>query len=162
MTNNKLTTMAEVEDATKAFFSLHWNNDQLGDIELPKSWLSYGFVGAVPFGNCQGCYALIKDDEVIYIGLGASRGEGIYEGHGIGARLNNHVLSWDKSVSAEVKDRVYRPQEKWADVSEIFTFGFPPGFGYLACSFEAYLISKLEPVRNVVKISTAKFIQPNE
>lgn len=148
-------TMHEVQKATETFLLLHWNTTQLVNIELPGPWSSYDFIGSVPYGERQGCYALIKNSEVIYIGLGASRGGGIYEGHGIGARLNNHVLTWDKSLSAKkITERVYKPQEKWAGISEIYTFGFPKNHGYLACSLEAYLISRLEPERNVTKSST--------
>lgn len=148
-------TMIEVEKATKEFLLLHWNNEQLSNVDLPSTWASYNFKGPVPFGECQGCYVLVKNENVIYIGLGASRGGGIYKEHGIGARLNSHVLSWDRSVPAEVQDRIYKPQEKWSGVSEIFTYGFPSDYGYLACSLEAYLISKLEPESNVTKTSSA-------
>jgi hypothetical protein len=147
-------TMHHVEEATRAFLLLHWNSDKLNHVALRKTWAPYKFKGTVPFGDRQGCYALVRDGEVIYIGLGAARGKGIYKEHGIGARLNSHVLRWDRSGSAEMQDRVYTPQEQWSGVSEIFTYGLPSNYGYMACSLEAYLISRLEPERNAAKTAS--------
>ena len=158
MNHRKPITISKVEEATKVFLELHWDRERLSIVELPDMWAPYNFVGTVKYGDQQGCYALMKNHEVIYIGLGASRGGGIYEGAGIGARLNNHILSWDKTKPASIIERIYRPQERWTGITRIYTFGFPPGYGYLACSLEAYLISRLEPVDNITKTSNAKRI----
>ncbi|MGD9303799.1 MAG: hypothetical protein PVF79_06005 [Desulfobacterales bacterium] len=118
---------------------------------MPERWGKYDFKGAAPYGDRQGCYALIADNDVIYIGLGASRGWGIYKEHGIGARLSQHVMHWDRSIPAKIENRVFKPQTKWNGVSAVYTYGFPSGYGYLACSLESFLISRLEPRKNVTK-----------
>ncbi len=156
--------MADVEKETRNFLNLHWNAQQLTDVDLPDSWGAYSFIGNVPYGDRQGCYALVKDSEVIYIGLGASRGYGKYAECGIGARLNSHVLIWDRSVPANSGSRKYEPKESWKrkGVTEVHTFGFPSGYGYLAPALEAFLISRLEPIENVTKTASSsnKSIQP--
>lgn len=146
--------MTDVEQKTREFLKLHWNGAMLGEVQLPGSWASYNLKGAVPNGDRQGCYALVRDGVVIYIGLAASRGGGLYKEHGIGARLSAHVLSWDRSIQVDVSGRVYSPRKKWAGITEICTYGFPPGYGYMAGSLEAYLISVLEPRENVIKTSS--------
>jgi hypothetical protein len=65
--------MADVEKETHNFFNLHWNAQQLADVDLPYSWGAYNFIGNVPYGDRQGCYALVRDNEIIYIGPGARR-----------------------------------------------------------------------------------------
>ena len=165
MNSSKKITMAEVEEKTREFLNLHWNRNaqQLAEIDLPDSWGVYGFIGIVPHGNRQGCYALIRHGEVIYIGLGASRGYGIYAGNGIGARLNNHVLKWDSKVPSDPANRKYGLKDYWKEkgVTEVCTFGFPSGYGYLAPALEAFLISILEPIENVTKTASSynKIIQ---
>ena len=140
--------MEEVISATNEFLLCHWDTELLDTNEVP-GWESYSFQGNIPKGNRQGCYALIAKTDVIYIGLGASRGSGLYTEHGVGARLMNHVLKWDRSRPASISDRYFIPRSKWADVTEIYTIGFPRGYGYMACSLEAYLLSKLKPLKNV-------------
>ena len=165
MNSPKKITMADVEKETRNFFNLHWNTQQLVDVDLPYSWRAYNFIGNVPHGDRQGCYALLRDSEIIYIGLGANRGYGKYVGCGIAARLNKHVLIWDRSVPASVASRKYEIKEAWKrkGVTEVHTFGFPSGYGYLASSLEAFLISRLEPVENVTKTASSsnKSIQPS-
>jgi len=151
---NTKKTISDVEETTKSFLQLHWNGEQLSGIELPDVWAAYNLKGAIPYGDRQGCYALLNDNHVIYIGLGASRGGGLYREHGIGARLVNHVLRWDRSIAADIENRVYVPQDRWSSITEIYTYGFPSGYGYLACSLEAYLISRLDPRENVTKTSS--------
>jgi len=146
-------TVNNVEEKTKEFLKLHWRTELLESVELPEAWAAYNLKGAVPYGDRQGCYALVEDDQVVYIGLGASRGGGLYSEHGLGARLNSHVLKWDRSIASDIESRVYLPQDRWTNITEIFTYGFPSGYGYLACSLEAYLISKLDPPENVAKTS---------
>jgi hypothetical protein len=90
----------------------------------------------------------VREGEVVYIGLGTSRGRGKHKEHGIGARLNQQVLVWDRAMTSDLANRVYKPKDEWKEITEIYTFGFPSGYGYLACAFEAYLISTLEPEAN--------------
>jgi hypothetical protein len=99
--------------------------------------------GPCPIANHdrQGCYALFKGTELCYIGLGASRGWGPYKGHGIGARIK-HVLSVDWNNKTPDGLRMYKVQEKWADVTHVSTFGFPHNFGYLAPALESYILTR--------------------
>ncbi len=156
MNTLKKCTMDEVNQRTREFLNLHWNGDAraLAGVGLPEKWEKYDFGAKIPYGDRQGCHALVKEDgEVVYIGLGASRGYGIYNEHGIGNRLMKHVLVWDRSVSGSIQDRKFgvRDSEKTEGVTKVYTFGFPNGYGYMAPSLEAFLIRELNPGRNVVK-----------
>ncbi len=59
---------------TRAFFSKHW-----GSGEAVPAWdFSWNWCGPVPNYLLGGVYALLKGDTVLYIGVGTSRGAGIY------------------------------------------------------------------------------------
>jgi len=144
-----MTTVISINDVKKEtaeFFRMHWNLN----IPIPAWNDKYSFQGAVPDGDKQGCYALLINDEVVYIGLGASKGSGIYKEHGIGARLINHVIVWNRSIPAPISERKFKLKDKWHDITDIYTIGFPSGSGYLACALESFLLSRLNPVRNIV------------
>ena len=49
-------------------------------------------MGLVPNYLLSGIYALFRDDELIYIALGNSRGSGNYKDRGISRRLIPHVF----------------------------------------------------------------------
>lgn len=143
MAKGKL-AIGDVMKETDIFIKRHLNgfNNMLG------KWEAYNLRGTIPHRDSPGCYLLLEGDEVIYIGLGASRGGGNYEGCGISARLKKH-LYWDKTVpSNDCAGRVYKPIEKWKDVSQIYTYAINREIGYMACALEAYLISTLKPKGN--------------
>lgn len=137
--------MRDVINNTEEFFRLHWNLNK----QQPKWSDQYKLQGAVPNGDQPGCYALLENNNVVYIGLGASKGGGIYEEHGLGARLNSHVLVWDRSVSVPIAERRYKPKDKWQGITSIYTIGFPKDYGYLSSALEAFLIKNLSPAHNV-------------
>jgi hypothetical protein len=158
MHKKKAKTVEQLKISTKKFFELHWNWEQIkvdpkNDCRKIEWEIYEGMKGEIPYGKCQGCYAVVQDDELIYIGLGASRGYGKYKEHGIGARIG-HIIKWDRSNTTLTKERVYIPKEHWQGITAIYTFGLPSGYGYLASSLEAYLIREIEPVRNIVKTAS--------
>ena len=145
---NKRLTKSNLQSVTNDFFKLHWNDKDLGQ---PPSWDGvWNFKGTVPNHDTPGCYALLAGDEVIYIGVGARKGSGHYEEHGLGARISSY---WRKlapgSKTKEAQDCIYQPVKKWQErgVDTILTLGLPRGRGYLAYSLEAYLIARLSPIR---------------
>lgn len=93
-----------------------------------------------------GLYALLAGNTVIYIGLGNSRGGGIYQERGISRRLGAHVLS----LAPEGCEKSYVLQPRWqaAGVTDIGTIGFPAGLSYLAPALEDFLIGELNPPEN--------------
>ena len=95
------------------------------------------------FPNFQlgGLYALFSGDKLLYIGLGASKGGGIYKDRGISRRLLAHVLE----IAPKNSPLSYVPQDRWKDlqVDLVATIGFPEDRNYLACALEDYLIGKL-------------------
>ena len=146
----KKISKADLEKKTEDFLSLHWNNKVLR--VLTAKWESYYFKGSIPNQDKQGCYALGREDQIIYIGVGASHKEGLYKEYGIGSRLSSHVIKWDRTIpSNHIEDRVYKPRERWKGVTEIYTFGLPSNYGYLALALEAFLISELKPESNVTR-----------
>lgn len=130
---------------TDLFFSMHWNIEE----EKPSWDFSWSFIGPVPNYLLGGVYALLRNEEIIYIGLGASRGGGIYKDRGISRRLMSHVYRTapkDSEFNAELRER-------WKDlgVNKVATIGFSPERNYLAAALEDFLIGKINPVANAVK-----------
>ena len=145
MVNNTMCNKKTLEKYTTTFFDMHWRFD----IEKPNWDFSWNWCGAVPNYLLGGVYALFRDDELLYIGLGNSRGRGIYEDRGISRRLMAHVFRnahKDMSVS-------YVPRKRWSDkgVNLVATLGFPKDTNYLSPALEDYLIGFLNPPENSVK-----------
>ena len=153
---NKENTLTVVYDHTREFMQRHWDQTIL-KTKQPQWEGPWKFEGPLLVGDKQGCYAVEKDSQIIYIGSGVSRGGGIYEGYGIGARIG-HIIVWDKSVSRTIMTRLYKPRPKWEGISGIYTIGFDMEFAYLALSLEAYLISRMTPERNAVRTSSTSNI----
>jgi hypothetical protein len=136
-------TMAKVIMLTNEFFKLHWNNNIIGS--QPPPWSApWKFEGTQRNGDRQGCYVLLKGDEVLYIGIGASIGDAPYEGCGIGKRTNIYWQLAEGQRSVPCEERRYLPAKIWAErgLDGIAALGFEMGYGYLAYALEAYLISR--------------------
>mgnify|MGYP007070654814 FL=1 len=128
---------------TNEFFNLHWDEKIIG-FPIPLWSAPWKFEGTQPNGNRQGCYILLKGDEVLYIGVGASIGDGRYEGHGIGKRTNAYTQLGKGQRGVPCETRRYLPSKIWAErgLDGIAAIGFEKGYGYLAYALEAYLISR--------------------
>jgi hypothetical protein len=87
---------------------------------------------------------LVEGQTVVYVGLGASHGGGIYPEHGIGRRLLAHAIR-------PLRENRCEPRPKWSSVTEIWTLGFPDELKYVAPALEDYLIAHLAPRGNTVK-----------
>ena len=144
-----MVSMENVRRETAVFLERHWDRTKLGENDTP-GWSAnpYIFQGEIPNGTCRGCYAILERQEVVYIGLGAKRGSGRYEGHGINARLKKSYLRRDRKHKSTSENRSRRPVKKWARMTAIYTIGFPDEYSYLAHSLEAYLLLHLSPKRN--------------
>ena len=135
----------ELVSKTQTFFNRHWYG---GD--EPPSWsFEWAWTGPVPNYRLGGLYALLKDDELIYVGLGNSRGGGIYKERGISRRLESHVVDIAPAGSAVT----YVPKQRWreAGVTQLATLGFPEEFSYLSPALEDFLIGELNPPQNSVR-----------
>ncbi len=146
-------TMKRIERVTKEFLALHWNGNALDDkvVQWDRRWKVWRFTpGEIPDHFRSGCYALCKDEDVLYIGSGVSTSAGKYPEHGLARRLQKHWRVKEGFRKSPVKDRQYEPSGPWKDkgINSIWTFGFPEGFGYLSLALEAYLISKINPECN--------------
>lgn len=130
---------------TNEFFKKHWC---IG-AEVPNWNDSWNWCGPVPNFDLGGLYALFASDKLIYIGLGNSRGGGIYKNHGISRRLIAHVLVTSSNDSL----RSYDLQERWKNlgVDKLVTIGFPADFDYLSPALEDFLIGRLNPAENSIK-----------
>jgi hypothetical protein len=132
-------------ELTNLFFSMHWNIEE----EKPSWDFTWNFIGPVPNYLLGGVYALLRGEEVIYIGLGASRGSGIYKDRGISRRLMSHVcLSAPKNSEFSV---VLRERWQILKIDKVATLGFSPERNYLAAALEDFLISGINPIANTVK-----------
>lgn len=135
------------------FFDRHWSTSE--GIEIPTWKNNWGWQGSVPYHNKGGVYALLdKDNTVIYVGLGVSRGNNLYKEHGISRRLLAHVISTDKSKGSGH----YIPKQKWSEVRDIAAIGFPKEYCYLAPALEHFLIERISPVRNSILTTCADVV----
>jgi hypothetical protein len=141
-----MNTSLTLESETARFSSLHWNTQHISH-PIPKWGEPWHFTeGGIPDGDKGGCYALFNEkDEVIYIGVGASSGGGIYPDHGISRRLVGHVVQLIPD-----KEPKYAPKEKWVEVKYLRTIPFEETENYLAYGLEALLIKSVKPERNRV------------
>lgn len=139
-------TWADLLGQTTAFFDAHWNCEQLGaDRPTWSKWETF-LEGSVPNAEYGGCYALFAGDDLLYVGVGISKGGGTYPNCGISRRLMSHVICADKK-----RGRGWaKLREQWADppLTAICTIGFPHERVYLAAALEGYLIRRLDPPRN--------------
>lgn len=108
-----------------------------------KTWEPFLY-GSVPSHDLGGCYALFSENELLYIGLGASKGGGLYPDHGISRRLMAHVIASDRQRGQQWS----KLRESWGSVTSIRTIGFPNDFSYMAAALETFLIRELNPPRN--------------
>src|SRR5690606_6946554 len=105
----------------------------------------WDFNGTIHNHDKQGCYALIKNNEIIYIGVGISKGSGIYKNHGLGYRLKRY-LKVNKNL--QQNPNKYLPTENWQELTGILTIGFPNEHFCLASALEIYLVYHLNPIQN--------------
>ncbi|MCB9261573.1 MAG: hypothetical protein H6607_04295 [Flavobacteriales bacterium] len=128
--------------ATDDFFKTYWNckNEVLPD--WSKHWV---FVNSVPNHEKRGCYALLENDEIIYVGSALGSGYRNYKGNGLGFRLKRYYMVDKNNKSTQ---RKYMPTEDWSNLTSIVTIGFPDEHYHLAAALEIYLITKLNPRRN--------------
>ena len=130
---------------TKFFFENHWKDEKLG---LAPSWSAiHTDFRKIPNCDKQGVYAFVKGDEITYIGIGTSRGGGLYRGNGLSARVMKYCRWIDKpkGIYGAVDDRL-------KEAGAIVTIGFEQEHAYLANALEIYLISKLLPKYNYIKV----------
>jgi hypothetical protein len=135
----KMTTIKDIERATKDFLEKHWNSVKCGDFGTTNREEWEKLVGTTPNSTKQGCYVFILNDGAFYVGSAVSKGSGIYVECGIGDRLNDYT-EWARDAGALNGKRSYRVKGNLDAQTRIFTLGFPSGFGYLALALEAYLI----------------------
>jgi len=137
-------TIEHLNEATSTFLELHAKSTKVAEWSEP-----WRFKGEIPNQAKQGVYAFLNtDQEVVYIGVGASKGDGIYEGAGLGRRLGR---VWKKHTTTPTDVdgvKLYEPTDKYTYVDSIITFAFDIQEWYLAYALEYYLISELRPEKN--------------
>lgn len=128
-------TFVDLQESTCRFFDRHWHAPTLGSV--PPTWACWSeFKGSVPNHQYSGCYALFEGHTLTYVGLGASRGGGLYPEHGISRRLMAHVIRSDR----ERGDGWAKLRPGWERVTTIYTIGFPSEVAYIAPALESFLI----------------------
>ena len=134
-------SLNRLEGCSSEFFRLHWH----AELGAAPSWVQWQefLQGSVPNYQYGGCYAIFSGKNLIYIGLGASRGGGLYPKHGISRRLMAHVLRSDRPRGIGWS----KLTEEWADATAIYTLGLPTA-DYLAPALESFLIREMSPPRN--------------
>ena len=140
-----MTDEEKLHKATDEFFNLYWKNS-LGE---PPSWSDHwDFNSSLPNNNRRGCYALFKNEKILYIGVGIGKSFGSYIGSGLGDRLKNY---WkvNKSVNPKTK---YIQRSGWEELTSIMTIGFNEDHYPLAAALEVYLINSISPPKNIKHI----------
>jgi len=128
--------------ATQTFFSLHWPQSA-GNAPIWQKWEPF-LEGSVPFYKQAGCYALYRGEMLDYVGLGMSRGGGLYPESGLSRRLMSHVYQSDK-----IRRSPYlKLRSQWHGITALSTIGFEHQYSYLAPALEQFLIRELRPPRN--------------
>lgn len=136
-------TINDLINQTTIFFEYYWSalNGQ------PPIWSEkWDFDSEIPNNEKQGCYALLRDDFVIYIGVGISKGSGIYKNCGLGYRLKKY---WKRNKEQFAKTH-YQTREEWNEINSIITIGFDNKHYFLAAALEIYLIDRLKPKKNTL------------
>ncbi len=142
--------LEKMKRETIRFFELHWNKEAHG--EVYPEWKAWYFHKTIPNHDKRGCYALIKEGRVEYIGVGIGKSTKRYEGSGLGDRLKVYYRV-DKAKNEElgirkIEERYYKP--KWEGVTVIWTIGFCEDVSYLAAALEIFLIQRLNPTANTM------------
>lgn len=138
---NQLATIENLLVSTQHFFSRHWNRQSIG--HEPPQWSSPFPIKEdcpIPNHDKQGVYAFVKGNVVTYIGVGTSKGYGLYRGHGIGKRFQAYAKYVDGQYQAV--------DERLKEAGKAMTIGFDINEAYLANALELYLIAKLNPKYN--------------
>jgi hypothetical protein len=134
-------TIENLINETKEFFNHYWNIPN----EMPPVWSEpWDFNGTIPNHDKRGCYALFKDQEIIYIGVGIRKGDGIYQGCGLGYRLKKY---WEINKAMD-GNKKYQHRANCDYLTSLRTIGFDENHYALAAALEIYLINKLKPVKN--------------
>lgn len=135
---------------TMRFFELHWNKEAHG--KTYPEWKAWHFHKTIPNGDKGGCYAMIREGRVEYVGVGIGKSTKRYEGSGLGDRLKVYYRvdkeKNEKEGIKKVEDRYFKPRPEWEKITEIWTIGFPKTLEYLAAALEIFLIQRLDPPGN--------------
>ena len=149
-----------LKERTSEFFRRHWpETTRFQQTCHPPNWIGgWKWQGSVPYHDKSGVYALIsRTGEVIYVGLGASRGSGQYLQHGLSRRITAHVIMQDKKRGRGF----YLPRPKWVEVDSIATIGMPDHLSYLSPALEDFLISEIRPEKNIAKCPRTARLAPS-
>lgn len=142
----------DVQAKAAEFFHRHWPT-VLGS--FPAWNDEWNLHGSMPGHDSQGIYVLMsKTGAVLYIGVGASLGDGIYIGCGLGARIKRYI----RVSKRENNETSYSPKSEWAErgLSKIVTLSFEKEYAYLAYALEAYLLRELKTPFNSVRSARTK------
>jgi hypothetical protein len=142
-------TLVDLKQGTRTFLARHWDPERLGATR--PSWSKpWRFQGGIPNHELSGCYALLKGDEVVYVGTGAGKGKPQYKGSGLGSRLQNYCSRDFAVKAADLAGRQYKPTARAPGITALVTIGFAARCWYMANALEAFLIDRLHPERNAV------------
>lgn len=147
----KKVSFESVKNSASTFFEKHWNIASPARPEWNDVW---AFIGGLPGGDTQGVYLLMNEsDEVLYIGVGASKVGGRYSGHGIGSRASAYHCMAEGQRSVSLEQRKYVPKGDWTErgLAKIVTIGFTSEYAYMAYALEAFLIRETETPHNKVR-----------
>ena len=138
-----------LKDLTQEFFDLYWNTEKLG---CPPIWSEIDTkFRKIPNYNKQGLYAFVKDIEVTYIGVGASKVSDKYPNHGLSSRFQKYCKWID-----EANDIYGAKDQRLIDAGAVITIGFEPEHAHLSYALEMFLISRIKPFHNVIGKNSIK------
>ncbi len=132
-----MATFHELTSKTDEFFDLHWPHGENRPAWCGNLWTG---IGPVPSYDSQGCYALVEEDAIKYIGVAVGRGSSKHRNFGLSYRIVSYLQKVDGNAEFKFKPGL--------EYTGLYTIGFPEKYAYLALALEQYLISQLAPVKN--------------
>ena len=128
-------SVEKLKETTNDFFEKFCNIDK-------PTWSENGyFKGELPYNRNKGCYAHLKGNKVLYIGLAISDSN---NGSGLGSRISKYWI-YDTTKNGI---RIYKSTID--EVDSIITLPFTSKNFYLAAALEIYLIQTLKPIKNKI------------
>jgi len=133
----------QLNKATDEFFQKYWSIEKNG--QHPYKWENnaWEFTGSIPNNDKKGCYALVKGDEVRYIGVGIGNSSERYVGSELGDRLKRY---WQVNKDNDSHNE-YKARSVWEgeEFTGIITIAFDEEHFPIAAALEVYLIRELGP-----------------
>jgi hypothetical protein len=140
-----MATIDDLKKKTIEFLIKHYIKSPQS--KFPEWSPVWEFKDTIPEYDKRGCYALLNNSNVEYIGVAIGISNEKTKDSGIGYRLKNYWKVKERGSSNDLKLYKPSPHINWT-FSGIITLGFEDQ-EYLAAALEVFLIQSLNPPKNI-------------